>query len=261
MRYQAAAIQLQAKPGDKEGNLARALELVRAAARDGAKLVVLPELFAPGYDPARAAAEPESPKSGGIVFRLQEECKRKDIWIVANLAERPEQPGGKPTISSVLIAPEGVSDPQRKIHLWAPTGEPQHFAPGLQTKVFNSRLGRIGAVTCYDLEFPEVSRSLAVKGAQVLVAPAAFSTPELWDLCTRARALENGCWVVAANQVGPSAQGGKFCGRSRIVGPDGKVLAEASPDKEGFAMEFVDPMAALDERKRRPYLTDLRKFG
>lgn len=258
MRFQAAAIQLQPKQGDREGNVQRALELVRQAARDGAKLVVLPELFATGYDPPAAAKEPESIKNGTLSFKLQEECKRKDIWVLGCVAERPEQPGGKPTISAFLAAPEGVSEPQRKIHLW--TEDKDHFAPGDRTRVFNARLGRIGAVICYDLEFPEVSRSLAVKGAQVLAVPAGFYTAEIWDLVTRVRAMENGCWLVAANATGPAPNGKRFCGRSRIVGPDGKVLADAG-EKEGYAMEFVDPMAALDERKKRPYLAELRKFG
>lgn len=258
MRYKAAAIQLAPKPGDVEGNTARALELVRAAARDGAKLIVLPELFATGYDPPKAAAQPESIKNGTTSFKLQEEAKRKDLWIVGSIAERPAQPGGKPTLSTFLVAPEGVSEGQPKIHLWAPGGEPQHFAPGAKTRVFNSRLGRIGAASCYDIEFPEVPRSLAVKGAQVLVVPAAWYTDWAWDLYTRVRALENGCWLVAANFAGPGALG-RFCGRSRIVGPDGRVVADAG-EKEGFAAEFVDPMAALDERKKRPYLTEMRKF-
>lgn len=255
MRFKAAAVQLAAQPGDREANLRRALELVRQAARDGAKLVVLPELVATGYDPARAAGEAECIQGGGTAFALQEEARRKDLWIVASVAERPEQPGAKPWLSTFLVAPEGVSEPFRKIHLWGQ--EPQHFAPGVRTKVLPSRLGRLGPVGCYDLEFPEVARSAAQKGAQVLVASTAFFTAEVWDLATRARALENGCWLVAANYC---AQGplGKFCGRSRVVGPEGKVLADAG-DKEGLAVAFVDPLAVLEERKRRPYLTDLRK--
>jgi predicted amidohydrolase len=257
MRFQAAVIQLAPKWGDREATTHKALELVRAAARDGAKLVVLPELFATGYDPPAAAKEPESVKNGTLSFKLQEECKRKDLWAVGCIAERAEPPATRPTISAFLAAPEGVSDPQRKIHLW--DKDKDHFAAGARTKVWNSRLGRIGATVCYDLEFPEVARSLAVKGAQILAAPAAFYTAELWDMVTRARALENGCWMVAANHVGPAPDGKKFCGRSRIVGPDGSVLADAG-EKEGYVLAFVDPMAALDERKKRPYLQELRKF-
>jgi predicted amidohydrolase len=266
MRYKAAAVQFAPVPGQLEQNLARALDLVRAAARDGAKLIVLPELFASGYDPARAAQDAESAKTGSIAFRLGEEAKRKDIWIVGSLAERtPEQPQGKPTISTILVAPEGVADPARKIHLWA--DEAKHYLAGARTKVLNSRLGRIGPVACYDLEFPEVARSLAVKGAQVMVAPCAFLTPELWDLVTRARALENGCWLIAANHIGkaprsdaaPAGTPGTFCGHARIVGPDGKVLADAG-EKEGYALADVDPIQVLEHRKRRPYLTELRKF-
>jgi predicted amidohydrolase len=263
MRYKAALVQFAPKPGDREANTSRALELVRQAARE-AKLIVLPELFAHGYDPAAAAKEPESAKSGSLSFKLQEEAKRRDVWVVASLAERPEPPNTRPTISTVLIAPEGISESARKIHLWG--AEPQHFQAGARTKVFNSRLGRIGPVGCYDLEFPEVARSLAVKGAQVLVSSCAFFNPELWDLVTRARALENGCWLVAANYCGPARAGqgapagaARFCGRSRVVAPDGRVLADAG-DKEGVVMADVDPIQVLDERKRRPYLADLRKF-
>ncbi|HEV8359995.1 MAG TPA: carbon-nitrogen hydrolase family protein [Candidatus Thermoplasmatota archaeon] len=257
MRYKAAVLQFQPTPGNLEANTTKALELLRNAVRDGAKLVVVPELFAWGYDLPKAASSAETVKSGITSFKLQEEAKRRDIWVVGSIAERPEPPNTKPTISAFLAAPEGVSDGVRKIHLWGQ--EPQYFAPGARTKVLNSRLGRVGPVGCYDLEFPEVARAQAIKGAQLLVAPCAFFAADLFDLVTRARAIENGCWLLAANYIGLSADGKKFCGRSRIVGPDGRVLADAG-EKEGYAMTDVDPIQVLDERKKRPYLTELRKF-
>ncbi|MCA1813790.1 MAG: carbon-nitrogen hydrolase family protein [Halobacteriales archaeon] len=256
MRYKAAALQMQCGP-DKAANLQKAMELLRAAVRDGAKLIVMPELFSTGYDPPAAAKEAESAKSGSVSFQLKEEANRKDLWIVGSIAERPELPQTKPTISSFLVAPEGVSESARKIHLW--DQEKLHFAAGARTKVLNSRLGRIGPVNCYDLEFPEVARSCAVKGAQLLVSPAAFMTGDIWDLATRARALENGCWLIAANHVGPAPGGKRFCGHARIVAPDGRVLHDAG-EKEGYAIADVDPIQVLDHRKARPYLTDLRKF-
>jgi predicted amidohydrolase len=258
MRYPAAVIQLAPTLGNREATTNRALELVRMAARDGAKLVVLPELFGTGYDPPAAAKEPESVKNGTTSFKLQEECKRKDIWIVGSIAERSETPGSKPHISTFLAAPEGVSEPQRKIHLWHEDRD--HFAPGAKTKVWNSRLGRIGSVICYEVEFPEVSRSLARKGAHILCVQGAFYNEEQWDLYTRVRAMENTCWVLAANHVGPAPGGRKWCGRSRIVSPEGKVVAEAKGDKDGFAMEFVDPLAAVEARKKLTYLADMKKF-
>lgn len=258
MRYQAAVIQLQPKLGDREATTNRALELVRAAAREGAKLVVLPELFPTGYDPPVASKEPESVKNGTISFKLQEECKRRDMWIVGSIAERSDTPGGKPHISTFLAAPEGVSEPQRKLHLWHEDRD--FFAPGSRTKVWSSRLGRLGSVICYDLEFPEVSRSLAVKGAHILCVQGAFYAQEQWDLYTRVRAMENACWVLAANHVGPAPHGKKWCGRSRIVSSEGKVVAEVQGDKDGYAMEFVDPLAATEARKKLTYLADLRKF-
>jgi predicted amidohydrolase len=256
MRYKAAALQMQCGP-DKAQNVQHALELVRAAAREGAKLIVLPELFATGYDPPRAAQDAESVKSGSTSFQLKEEASRKDLWIVGNVAERPEPPGTKPTLSTFLVAPEGISDSARKVHLW--DQERQHFAAGARTKVLNSRLGRIGPVTCYDLEFPEVARSCAVKGAQVLVSPTAFMTYEIFDLATRARALENGCWLVASGHVGPAPGGKRFCGHARVVAPDGRVLSDAG-EKEGYAIADVDPIQVLEHRKARPYLQELRKF-
>lgn len=258
MRYQAAVIQTQPKIGDREATTNRALEMVRQAARDGAKLIVLPELFTTGYDPPAAAKEAESVKNGTTSFKLQEECKRKDIWIVGSIAERPEPPNTRPTISAFLAAPEGVTEAQRKIHLW--NQDRDHFAAGARTKIWSSRLGRIGAAICYDVEFPEVSRSLAVKGAQIICVPAGFYTAEQWDLVTRARAMENGCWVLAANAVGPAPGGKRWCGRSRIVDPLGRVIAEVQGDKEGIAMDFVDPLATTEARRQNTYLTDLKKF-
>jgi deaminated glutathione amidase len=244
----AAAVQLTAT-ADKAANLDAADRLVRAAAKDGASLVVLPEkwsvLGAP--DDLRAGAEP---LGGPALSWARGVARELQIDLVAgSIAERVEgRERGSNT--SVHIGPDGSDRATyRKLHMFdvlvggREYRESDTEAPGDEIVLSALADGTgLGLTVCYDLRFPELYRRLAVQGAKVIAIPAAFTEPttrDHWEVLVRARAIEDQCFVVAANQIGRHAPGLRSGGRSMIVDPWGLVLAQA-PDKETYVIADLD---------------------
>jgi predicted amidohydrolase len=244
----AAAVQLTAT-ADKAANLETADRLVRAAAKDGASLVVLPEKWSVYGQPddIRAGAEP---LDGAALSWARAVAAELQIDLVAgSIAERvPDAPRGSNT--SVHIGPDGQDRATyRKLHMFDVVvggrdyRESDAEAPG--DRIVASTLADgtgLGMTICYDLRFPELYRRLAVEGARVIAVPAAFTEPttrDHWEVLVRARAIEDQCFVVAANQVGRHAPGLRTGGRSMIVDPWGLVLAQA-PDVECHIVADLD---------------------
>ena len=237
----AAAVQLTAT-ADKAKNLETADRLVRAAVRDGASLVVLPEkwsLFGAPED-QRAGVEP---LDGPALSWARAIARELEIDLVAgSIGEAPPAgaaDGARGFNCSVHVGPDGRDRATyRKLHMFdvlvggRDYRESDGEAPG--DEIVSSTLADgtgLGMTICYDLRFPELYRRLAVDGAQVLVVPSAFTettTRDHWEILLRARAIENQAFVVAANQVGRHAPGLKTGGRSMIVDPWGIVLAQAA---------------------------------
>ena len=244
----AAAVQLNST-ADRDRNLESADRLTRAAAAAGADLVVLPEKWAVLASPEETAAGAE-PLDGPALTWARDAARELGIDLVAgSIAERVEgAERGRNT--SVHFGPDG--EPRatyRKIHMFdVEVGgrtyrESEHEAPGDEIVLGELADGHsVGLTICYDLRFPELSRILAVRGATVLTVPAAFTettTRDHWEVLLRARAIENQCFVVAANQVGEPAPGMRTGGRSMIVNPWGIVLTTA-PDFETYVIADLD---------------------
>jgi predicted amidohydrolase len=250
----AAAIQLTAT-ADKARNLETADRLVRAAAKDGATLVVLPEKWSVlGHaDDLRAGAEP---LDGPALTWARGVARELGIDLVAgSIAERVEG-RDRGSNTSVHIGPDGMDRASyRKLHMFDVEvaghvyRESDTEAPG--DEIVTSGLAdgtRLGMTVCYDVRFPELYRVLAVRGARILLVPAAFTlatTREHWATLVGARAIENQCFVVAANQIGEHAPGLRSGGRSMIVDPWGLVLAQAA-DTETHIVAELD----LDRQER-----------
>jgi predicted amidohydrolase len=250
----AAAVQLNST-ADKQANMAAADRLVRAAADAGAALVVLPEKWTVlGTDEQmRAGAEPlEGPAIAwacGIAAELGVEL------VAGSMLEL--LPGSQRLANTcVHIDREGVIRASyRKIHMFDVEVDGKVYResaieePGEDVVISTTADGvRLGLSICYDLRFPELYRILALGGTQVMPLPAAFTlatTRDHWEVLLRARAIENQCFVVAANQVGAHPGGFRSGGRSMIVDPWGLVLAQAQDD-EGCALAELDL-----ERQRR----------
>ena len=261
----AAAVQLNSKD-DKQRNLESAQRLVRAAADDGAELIALPEkwnLLAEG-EALLAGAEP---LDGPTIAAARSWARELGVHLVAgSIAERhPEHE--KLFNTSVLIDADGEIDAiYRKIHLFdvdvggVAYRESEHEDPGTEIVVAQAGDVPVGLTVCYDLRFPELYRILALRGARVLVVPAAFTLhtgKDHWEPLLRARAIENQAFVLAPNQVGEAPPHYHSYGRSMIVDPWGVVLASA-PDEETFVAAELDFARQDRVRESLPSLANRR---
>ncbi len=262
----AAAIQLTATP-DTAANLAAADRLVRQAAADGATLILLPEkwnVLGQGDDLLAGAESLDGP----AVSWARQSARELGVDLVAGSIS--ERAGGDPPLrnTSLHIGPDGEIHAQyRKIHLFdvevdgTVYRESEHEVPGDEPVLSTAADGtRLGLSICYDLRFPELFRILAIEGARVLLVPAAFTlatTRDHWEVLLRARAIENQCFVVAANQIGEHAPGLRSGGRSMIIDPWGVVLAQA-PDAPTVITADIDTARQDDIRRRLPALAGRR---
>jgi deaminated glutathione amidase len=262
----AAAVQLSSTP-DRDRNLEAADRLTRAAAAAGAELVVLPEKW-PVLGTAEQTAAGAEPLDGPALAWARGAARELGIDLVAgSLAERVDG-AERGANTSVHIGPDGEDRAAyRKIHMFdVEVGgrqyrESEHEAPGDEPVLSELANGEgLGLTICYDLRFPELFRILAIRGATVITVPAAFTeatTRDHWEVLLRARAIEDQCFVVAANQVGEPAPGIRTGGRSAIVDPWGIVLATA-PDAETFVVADLDFERLRRIRTKLPSLANRR---
>ncbi|MBI4825663.1 MAG: acyltransferase [Nitrospirae bacterium] len=232
--------------GEKDRNLKK----VAAALKDiDLQLLVLPELFATGYQfrsHDEVAELSETVKGGQTTEFLCDMSREKGIYIVAGL---PERGGDKFYNSAVLTGPEGLIGTYRKTHLYFE--ETLYFTPGdTGFRVWDTKIGKIGVMICYDWFFPESLRCLAVEGAEIVAHPSNLVLPYCPD-SIHVRALENRVFTVTANRIGiedrTSGKPLKFIGRSLIVSPYGKVLAKASDRDEAIIVADINPSDARDK--------------
>jgi deaminated glutathione amidase len=264
----AAAIQLNSTE-DRDRNLATADRLVRAAAADGATLVVLPEKWSVLGTPEQLAAGAE-PLDGPAISWARATARELGIDLVAgSIAERVAG-REKGANTSVHVGPDGeLHGVYRKVHLFdvEVAGTVYRESDGEQAgeELVTSMLAgpggvEIGMAVCYDLRFPELFRILALRGALVLTLPSAFTlatTRDHWEVLVRARAIENQCFVIAPNQIGVHPPGNASGGRSLIVDPWGTVLATA-PDAECFVAAELDLARQREIRTTLPSLANRR---
>jgi len=262
----AAAIQLNATD-DKPRNLVTADRLTRAAAADGAELVLLPEKWSLLGTPEQLLAGAEG-LDGPALQWARATARELAIDLVAgSIVERVEGQD-KAHNTSVHFGPDGsVRAVYRKLHMFdvevAGTvyRESATEAPGEEIVTSATAGGvELGLSVCYDVRFPELYRILAVRGARVLLVPAAFTlatTRDHWAVLLRARAIENQAFVVAANQIGAHPPGNRSGGRSMIIDPWGLVLAQA-PDTETHVIAELDLDRQRSIRAELPALANRR---
>ncbi|MDQ3630899.1 MAG: carbon-nitrogen hydrolase family protein [Actinomycetota bacterium] len=245
-----AAVQMCSTP-DLPGNLETADRLVRRAAGDGARLVVLPEKWpslGAGGD-VRAGAQTLDGSAISWARAIAAEL-RVDL-VAGSLSEAPAAGEDRGANTSVHVGPDGaVKAVYRKVHMFDVSvegvgyEESRHEAPGDQLVVSTADDDtRIGLSVCYDLRFPELYRILALHGAKILIVPSAFTwatTLQHWEVLLRARAIENQCFVVAANQHSEHAPGVRSGGHSMVVDPWGVVLARAGGDQDAVVLADLD---------------------
>jgi predicted amidohydrolase len=230
---------------DVRRNLDTAVRLVSEAADLGAKLVALPENFAyMGPEEGRLAAAESL--DGPTLGTIREVARRRAVWVVAgSIAERSTNPKMTANTSAVVADDGSIVAVYRKIHLFdvsIPDGaryaESEGVVPGDKVVVAPTALGRIGLTVCYDLRFPELYRTLASLGAEVITIPSAFTLftgKDHWEVLVRARAIENLAYVIAPAQVGRHSGNRQTFGNAMIVDPWGVVLARCA-DGEGVCV-------------------------
>ncbi len=260
----AAALQLSSG-AEKERNLATAERLVRAAADDGACLVLLPEkwLALGGPEVLRQAAEPLGGETTEWARSIAAELH---IDLIAGSMTEFVQGEEKLRNTSIHVGPDGeVKAVYRKIHMFDVEIEGRVYRESdleqAGSEIVLSELSNgvaVGMSICYDLRFPELYRILALRGAEVIVVPAAFTLPttrDHWEVLLRARAIEDAVFIIAANEVGEHPGGLRSGGRSMIVDPWGVVLAQAA-DREGFIVADLDLAQLRSIRASLPALAN-----
>jgi predicted amidohydrolase len=265
-RFVAAVVQM-ASTADRAANVRRATTLVRDAASRGARLVVLPEVFAWRGTDASApdAAEPIPGPTTQSMAALARElgivlCMGSILETIANDTRRYNT-------SCVVDATGTIVARYRKIHLFdvalpgrVAVQESASRRAGTEPVVAITELATVGCSICYDLRFPELYRRLASDGAEVLLVPSAFTAPTgaaHWEVLCRARAVENQCYLLAPNQCGPSPHGHRDFGNSMIVDPWGTILARAG-DAEDVLTAELDGAELARIRRELPALEHRR---
>ena len=253
-----AAFQMIARAGDVAGNLAAIADAARQAKAQGADILVAPELATTGYGAGEAIRDLAEPADGRQVGRLAEIAAELGMAIVAGFPERAD---GKIYNAAALVTPNRERFVYRKCHLY---GEYERglFAPGDRPSGIVAFRGlKLAVLICYDIEFPEIVRHLALAGADVLLVPTAQSTK--WDSTFIAekivpvRAFENGIAIVYADHAGADARC-TYAGLSAIVMPDGADAARAGPSEAAVIVADYDPSRYVETRASNPYLADRR---
>ena len=263
---------------DPADNVARAIDKIRAAAKDGAKLVCLPELFRSQYfcqTETHAHFDLAEPIPGPSTDALGAVAKAAGVAIVVPLFER-RAPGVYHNTAVVLDADGAIRGRYRKMHI--PDDplfyEKFYFTPGdLGFAAFDTRAARVGALICWDPWYPEAARVTALAGAEVLFYPTAIgwhprekaehgaAQLAAWQTIQRAHAIANGVYVAVVNRVGhegPADGGLEFWGSSFVCDPFGVVVAEASRDQEQVLVVECDRARQEDVRRNWPFLRDRR---
>lgn len=230
-------VQWHAVPGASATNLDRAMELIAEASDLGAELVVLPELWASGYDASRLGeivTEAAEPVPGPRSERLAEAARTHGIWLFAGSV--PELADGATYNTTVVYDPAGeIVAQHRKAHLYRATAEDAVFTAGSEATVLDTEpFGKVGMAICFDGDHPGYARALRDRGARLVVMPAAYEAgaESWWELLHPANALANGQWWITVNQAGGDGEAAMF-GRSRVIAPDGAVVCEAPRHDSG----------------------------
>jgi len=236
-------------------------QTVTRAKSQAAELVIFPELSLTGYvvrDRIYELAETIPGPSIRIVEKIARKAKTHIIFGMPELSEKTQATVHN---TAVLVGPEGLIGKYQKMYL--PTHsvfeEKRYFRPGYQAAAFNTDLGKIGLIICYDIFFPEVSRLTRLKGAQLIVCISASPATRrvFFETLTVARAMENTAFLAYVNLVGIE-DGLQFWGGSRLIGPQGKISTQAKYDDEDLVLCEVDYSDIRPVETFVPTLRDLR---
>ena len=248
-----AAVQHDIVWEDPAANFAALAPRIEAAAGDGARLVVLAEMFSTGFS-MRSDVIAEHPDGPTATFLL-EQAARHGIWVGGSMPERT--PGATlPTNTFVLASPQGVTHRYAKVHPFTYAREDEHYSRGATVATVDVEGVRVTPLICYDLRFVDLFWDAAADTDLYLV-PANWPAARSWHWISllRARAIENQAYVVGVNRVGTAGRL-VYSGDSRIIDPLGEEIAVAEPGREQTLMAHVDPAHVASVREQFPFMAD-----
>ena len=263
-KFRAAVVQMKSSV-NKDQNLAYSLNSINEAAKNKAQLICFPE-FQMAYSPTEQKPE-ELHKiaekiDGNFISTLSSSAKRNKINVIATLYEfiDTNKQNHKVFDTAVIINERGkLESVYRKVHLYDALGFKESkklIAGSIIERPTRTSVGTLGLLICYDMRFPEISRILTVNGASILVSPSAwvagFMKQEHWEIMLKARAIENGVYVIAPNQLGNI-----YCGRSMVIDPFGTALVDMG-NREGTQIIDIDNSRINTIRRRLPLLNNRR---
>lgn len=243
---------MASKTLDKERNISRTIELLEQAVREKAELIVLPELCTSGYNfkSLKEATSVSEPIPNGLTTRRWVKfAEENNVYLIGGLCESA---GNSLYNSAIMVGPEGYVGTYRKVHLWHK--EKIWFKAGNRFKVFNTLLGKIGVMICYDNYFPETTRILTRIGADIVCQPTA--TQQDFDLLiNHVRSAENAIFIGTANLVGKERDI-RFVGQSQITNPQGKILVKETEEQESVLTADIN----ISEATKAKQLNELNNI-
>lgn len=267
MKMTVSIVQMDVITSEPEKNLEKSEEWISEAARRGSDIVCFPEMWTTGFN--WEAHRKIAPKHEEIMNRVAALAGKYRIWINGSMLTLNED--GRTTNTSILFDSKGlIAGYYRKSHLFSMLHEDEHMTAGDSLCVVDSPWGNIGLTVCYDIRFPELFRSYALKGVKIILSPMAFPYPRIdhWKILVRARAIENQLFIIGPNQVGNEDLGPDgeltYFGDSVIVDPWGKTVIEGGETGEMLLTADIDvgevdrirgKMKVLEDR--RPDLYEL----
>jgi predicted amidohydrolase len=257
------AVQMECVLSDVDANMKKILYYTSKAKNDGCDIVVFPEMIDTGYNMeviSKYASVWDKNESSPFNL-IKKAAKNNKIHIICNISEREDD---KIFNTTIAMNPDGkLVGKYRKNHLadYPPLNEGSCITPGLDLEIVEIDNIKFGLITCYDLRFPEISRSLVLKGVDVLVLCSAWPFPRLihWNTLIRARAIENQVYFVAANRTGTDGSV-TFCGSSRIIDPYGVIISSASENYESRISGQINLEEIKKVRKNMPVFSHRTKI-
>ncbi|MCZ3367355.1 MULTISPECIES: carbon-nitrogen hydrolase family protein [Methanobacterium] len=252
---------------NKDSNIKNALDMIKTAALTKSDLVILPEMFNCPYDNDKFTEYAEEKKNSKTLKSISKAVKDLNIYIIAGSI--PELDGDKLYNSSFIFNRNGdIIGSHRKMHLFdidipekIRFKESETLSAGNQITVIDTELCKIGVAICYDIRFPELSRLMALKGAELIVIPGAFNMttgPAHWETLIRGRAIDNQLYVAAVSPARNEKLSYVAYGNSMVADPWGKVLARAG-EKEEVIYADINLSRVKEIREELPLLNGRRE--
>jgi predicted amidohydrolase len=256
-----ALAQINCKAGDKEYNIDLIERRTEQAKEMGANLVIFPELALTGYMIRDILYELAEPIPGPSIRYLEEITEKENIYVIFGMLERSEKARAVLYNTAVLLGPDGLIGKYRKMHLphHSVFEEKRYFRQGYQAPMFNTAIGKLGLIVCYDVFFPEITRLLRLEDARFIICISASPVMrrKFFEVLTAARAIENTVFLAYVNHAG-SENDLKFWGGSRIIAPNGDIVLQAKYNEEDLVVGKIDYANLAQAEVFVPTIRDLK---